>query len=140
MLVALLASGFCLISCGPRTDFRGIWSGKRSDKAPPGVPSYEWASISQVKLYIYDNGRFDMMNMGLPKSGTIVVDGNKATLTVTKIANQDVSRQTEETKSTLGPIEIVKQTDGTVLFNDPKSADPTQVVLKQTATSAKDHS
>jgi hypothetical protein len=140
MLVALLGSGFCLISCGPRTDFRGIWSGKRPGKAPDGVPSYEWASISEVKLYVYDNGRFDLMNMGLPKSGTIVVEGNKATLTVTKIANQDVSRQTDETKATIGPIEVVKQPDGTVIFSDPKSADPSKVVLKQTATSAKDRS
>ena len=138
MLVALLGSGLCLISCGPRTDFRGIWSGKRPGKAPESVPSYEWNSIMQVNLRVYDNGRFDLLNMGLPKSGTIVTDGNKATLTVTKIANQDVQLQTAETKATIGPIELVKQSDGTLLFSDPKSADPSQVVLKQIATSAKD--
>ena len=67
-----------------------------------------------------------------------MTDGNKATLTVTKIANQDVQLQTAETKATIGPIELVKQSDGTLLFSDPKSADPSQVVLKQIATSAKD--
>ncbi len=127
-----------LASCGPRADFFGKWDGHRAMAPRPGVPSYVLFSASQVLLYIYPSGRFDLKDLSVPKSGTIAVDGMHAVLTVTKIANIDVNEQSEATKANIGPIYLDMQPDGSIRYRDPKAMDASEVKLLRVATGVKD--
>ena len=103
----------------------------------PGVADYIMFSASKVDLYIYDNGRFNLGDMSIPKSGVISYSGSKATLTVTQIAGHDMQEQSQATQESTVPIELEMLPDGTLSYRDPKGLDSSVVKLKRTATEVK---
>jgi hypothetical protein len=112
----------------------GKWEGRRKLASRPDIPSYVMNSASKVTLYIYENGRFDLGDMSIPKSGKIAIEGSDAKLTIEKIAGVGVERQSQATREGIAPIELTMQPDGSLQYRDPKGMDPSSVNLKRAAT------
>lgn len=100
----------------------------------PGTPSYIVVTANTIKLWIHRTGRFDLQDMGVPKEGNVSIQGQKAILTVTEIAGKDIQFQSTATRESIGPIELLAQPDGQLVYNDPKALDPSPVRLKLVAT------
>ena len=107
-------------------------------KGAPETAPYVMHTLNAVKLWIHPNGRFDLQDMGLPKEGNVSIDGDKAILTVTKIAGKDIQFQSSQTKESNAPIQLVGKTADTVIYTDPSAIDPTPIQLKRIATSGPD--
>jgi len=127
----------CLGACGSRFNFVGLWTGSRESKGATGTPSYVMTTINAIKLEIQPNGQFRLQDMGVLKEGNIAYSGDKATLTITKIAGVPVDRQSQATVESLGAIELTVQPVDFLIYHDPKSLDPTPVQLKRIATPVK---
>jgi len=105
-------------------------------KGSPGTAPYVMFTINTIKLEIMPNGRFALQDMGVPKSGNVSVQGDKAILTVTQVAGKSMELQSVATKDSTGPIEITGQPDQTLIYSDPKAMDPSPVRLKRIATAS----
>lgn len=105
-------------------------------KGDPAAAPYVMFTANTIKLNIKPNGRFELQDMGIPEQGNVSFLGHSAVLTVTEIMGVDMERQSVATLSRIGPIELTAQSDGTILYSDPKSIDPSIVRLKRIATVA----
>ena len=85
--------------------------------------------MNEVKLTIFNDGRFDLLDLGLPRSGMISITGDTAVLTISKIAGIDLKFQTKAVQDAALPLNIKGNSDGTISYQDPKATDPSQVEL-----------
>jgi|GEM_PF-2526373 len=91
-------------------------------------------SASEIKVIVLPTGRFDLFYQLMPMSGNISVSGVKATLMPTNTMDPRLDRHPEKVSQMFGPMELVAQKDGTVLFRDLKAKDSEPVTLKKVAT------
>jgi hypothetical protein len=130
-IFAVCASG-CADS--PHFRFEGQWLGHRKiDTVADANPDVK-VSLSQVKLLIKPNDRFDLYYGGMPVSGNISIDGMTATLTVTNTMDRKLNKDPAALQALYPSIVLKGQKDASILFSIPKGPDPTPVQLKRIAT------
>ena len=103
-------------------------------KGAPGTPSYVMVTLNTLKLWVHPNGRFDLQDLGIPKQGDISIQGDKAILTVTKIAGKDVNPQSPTAPRAAGSIALVGKSPNTIEYRDSNAVDPLPVQLNRIAT------
>ena len=113
-LVALLAS-----SCGSSFPWPGHWVGQRNLPLPEGGDPGILATIGKVDLILKENGRFELLEGGLPKSGTFRTEGNRAFLKITHFMDRPIEQQGDAAMKMNQEIELSAQKDGTIVYDDP---------------------
>ena len=119
---------------GKKFDFTGSWTGHHSVSVAPGTNPDVTYTLSEVKVTISANDRFNLFYKGFPFSGNVVIDGDKATLTATEIVDRPVAREQQAIKGSGITFELTGQTGDTILFQDPSDKDSDPVSLKRIAT------
>lgn len=76
-----------------------------------------------------------MFKDGMPVSGSVDISGAMATLNVTDTIDQGLNRDQRAVRNLYPPFTLVSQSDGTLLFQDPKASDTKPVQLIRIATS-----
>ena len=127
----------CLISliaaaCSTNSfNFEGKWSGKRS------LPNNEKGenpilnTIAKVDLDLKSNGRFTLLEGGIPKEGTYRTEGKKAFLKVDTFMDRPIEDQGKVAVDMNKEIELAAKEDGSLLFTDPAGLDPQSVRLER---------
>jgi len=87
--------------------------------------------MGTVKLIIGPASQFKMTDMGIPLTGTVRYDGDKAYLKIETRFGQPMSREPKETQDANKEIELTPQKDGSISFNDPAGYIPGALILKR---------
>ena len=129
-LISLIA--LARISCSSNSfNFEGKWSGKRS------LPNNEKGenpilnTIAKVDLDLKSNGRFTLLEGGIPKEGTYRTEGKKAFLKVDTFMDRPIEDQGKLAVDMNKEIELTAKEDGSLLFTDPAGLDPQSVRLER---------
>jgi hypothetical protein len=125
-LAALSATG-----CSSSFQWSGKWSGKRDLPLPEGGDPSILATISKVELSLEAGGRFELLEGGLPKSGTFRSGGPKAYLKVTHFMERPIESLGDSAVKMNQEIVLSAQKDGTILFDDPGGIAKGTVVLSR---------
>lgn len=135
---AIGLAAVCLTGCGgPGFEYIGHWQGMRDMKGQPGAPPYVMFTANQIKLTIRDDGRFQLQDMGVPKEGIVQYHGDKATLTVTKMAGRDPASFSPSLQADPETIELSAQ-GRDLIYTDKRDLDPAPVHLTRVATKTAD--
>lgn len=105
--------------CGGSFAWTGKWVGKRTLELPPNGNPYVMATLAKVELTILPNGRFELLESGVPKSGTVRTEGRRAYLKVTHFMDRPLSDQGEAALKMNQEIRLSVQKDGSIEFDDP---------------------
>ena len=113
---SILSGGAC---GGPTFVFTGHWTGRRDLPKRPGDNEIILNSIAKVDLELRPNGQFELLEGGVPRSGTYRVDGRDAYLHVTQFMNRPIEDQGQTAVKLNQEIELKAQKDGSILLTDP---------------------
>lgn len=127
--------GLLLFGCGPSFQWNGHWTGKRNLPLPEGGDPAILSTISKVELTLEPNGRFELLEGGLPKSGTFHAEGQTAYLKITHFMDRPIEAQGEAAVKMNQEIVLTAQKDGSVLFDDPGGIAKETVRLTRAETS-----
>jgi hypothetical protein len=108
-----------VVGCGRTFDYTGQWSGKRDIPLKPGDNEVILNTIAKVELTMHPNGRFDLLEGGIPKDGTYRTDGMKAHLKVERFMQRPIEEQGETAVKMNQEILLEAQSDGSLVFTDP---------------------
>ncbi len=121
---ALLLLGWLLwIGSQPTLDLTGKWIAFRDIEG--GADPAMNKSLSKVEVQIFANRTFYLFERGLPKKGRVHYTSDRAVLEITDLAGRELARQPESVRADYGPIDLVPQKDGTLLYKDTMIAEPT---------------
>jgi hypothetical protein len=123
-LVLVAAAG-----CVRTWSAEGAWIGHR-DVAASGLDPAVAKSLGLVKLTIRD-GRFELLEAGVPKEGSVRYDPDRALLHVEKYMGRPIEQAAQGIRENNVPLEIKPGPDGTLLFHDPKGFDREPLVLRK---------
>lgn len=113
-LIGLIASG-----CGSSFNFEGHWVGKRDLPKKPGDDDAILNTIAKVDLRFLPNSRFELLEGGIPKSGTYRVEGKTAYLLVTHFMDRPMADQGSSAVAMNQEMQVKAKEDGTAVFSDP---------------------
>ncbi len=102
--------------------------------APPGANPDVVTTLSQVKLQIKPNGRFDLFYNAFPTSGNVQINGQQATLSVTDTIDRSANENPTKLSEMYGTLKLTGQKDGSILFSDSKDPKNAPTRLLRTAT------
>ena len=132
MIAVVLAFG-----CGPTHDFayRGTWIGHRKLHPSPGTDPHVADEVSRLSLTLKNGGNFTMFDAGIKKDGEYTVEGDHAVLSVERILDQPISRQTEDVQKLNVPISLTP-TGKNLKFVDPTGFDKGGLILERSEAPA----
>ncbi|MEZ0325482.1 MAG: hypothetical protein ACAH95_06220 [Fimbriimonas sp.] len=107
-----------------RLNLTGQWVGFRKMDAKEGADPSIVKTLTKVELRILPNRRFSLFERGLPKRGRVDYSEDRATLEITELAGKGMETQPEHVRDEYGPIEVIPQKDGSLLYRDPKLMEP----------------
>ncbi|MBC8063356.1 MAG: hypothetical protein H7Y17_00875 [Chlorobia bacterium] len=116
-VVALLLA-MALLGCGSGFKWDGEWKGNRDLKVKPGDNPGIARTMGQVTLTI-DSGAFKMSEAGVPYTGSVRIDGDKAFLKIETRMNIPIEKEPKEVQDQIKEIELTSRTDGKIDFYDP---------------------
>jgi hypothetical protein len=127
--VGLFVLGLTLGCSGESQKWHGTWVGDLQRTAPDAPKDFKSNTINLIKLMILPNGTFEMMESGIPKSGTVRLGQDKAYLTITRILDRPVSSAGSGTQEMNKDLVATWQEDGSILLDDPGGFDAAPVRL-----------
>lgn len=116
-LACMVAAG-CL---GDRFQWEGNWAGNRSYKPQSEGGQPLAYTLGKVEVRI-KNGRYDLLDGGMTRSGTVSADGKELKLTVDLMLNRKVK---------MAPDGSLKEVDANTVEYRGMGADPSPVTLKR---------
>ena len=118
---------------GPSFNFEGHWSGKRNLPRRPGDDDVILNTISKVDVDVKPDGKFDLFDAGMPKSGRYRTEGLKAFLKVETIMERPVEEHGTASVEMNKEIQLMAQKDGSIVFSDPGAAwqEPVKLVREK---------
>lgn len=116
LIGALLLGSAC---GGPSFNFTGHWTGRRDLPKKPDDNAVILNSIAKVDLELRPDGRFELLEGGVPRSGSYRVDGRDAYLRVTHFMNRPIEDQGQTAVKLNQEIELKAQNDGSITLRDP---------------------
>jgi len=120
-LIGLLGlMGLMGVGCGPTFNFQGHWVGKRNLPKQPGGDDAVLNTIAKVDLKFLPNGRFELLEGGVPKLGTYRTEGTTAFLRVTHYMDRPISEQGSAAVAMNDEIQVKSTPEGKVIFSDPR--------------------
>lgn len=110
------------LGCGPGFDFTGTWKGRRSLEGAPDSDPVIVGNLNRVVLTVKPNGRFDLLDFGMPQAGTWRSSGLSANLQIDQVFDQPLRKgeQVDHPK-------LEAREDGTVAFASKRGL----VILKR---------
>ncbi len=125
-MLAIAVSG-----CGGGLDLTGKWTGRREGKIPEGGNPVFYGTILRVELTVHEDGRFDLFEGGIPKSGSIRYSGGKAYLKIDTVMDQPIERAGEAVVKANREIELTSAGKNRIEYKDPGGFDSTPVILRK---------
>lgn len=122
-----------LAGCNSGFHWEGQWRGNRNLPVKPGENAALLHTAGDVKLIIESGGQFKMTEMGIPLTGSIRYDGDKAFLKIETRFDRRMDREPKEVQDANKEIELVPQKDGSISFRDPGSFFPEPLTLRREA-------
>lgn len=120
MIIAGAACG------GGESRFVGSWVGIRKLANEANMPTHIQNTLKPVNLEIKSDGTFKLEEYGIPSTGDVAYQANKALLTVKTQMNRALPPESEPK-----PLELEIGTDGTAKFRDPAGFDTSWVIMKR---------
>lgn len=117
--------------CNGSAQFQGRWVGERDIPVPEGGDRALAATIGRVRLEIKPNGRFDLVEAGMPKSGRVRYADGRAFLRIERIMHDPIEKLSPHVARENHEIVLTVQRDGTLLYDDPRGFDPEPLVLRR---------
>lgn len=127
----VLFATLALAGCGRTFDFQGVWKANRNLPTPPGGDPAIAKTLGAIRLEILGNGRFTLLEGGVPKEGSISYREGKAFLNVDTYMDRPIEDAGPQVVAQNVPIELAPQPDGSITLTDPKGFDPKPIVLKR---------
>jgi hypothetical protein len=87
----------------------------------------------QIRLVILDlksDRTFILTRGGMPTQGNYTLSNDKATLTITKILDQPIEKQSDMVKKQNVPIHLTRNKDGSITLEDPGDFGRDPIILK----------
>jgi hypothetical protein len=125
--VGLFVLGLTHGCAGESRKWHGTWVGDLKRTAPEAPDDYKAHTINLIKLMILSNGTFEMMESGIPKSGTVRLGRDKAYLTITRMLDRPISSAGSGTQGMNKDLVATWQEDGSFLLEDPGGFDAAPV-------------
>jgi hypothetical protein len=88
-------------------------------------------TIRQVKLELKPDRTFELIRGGMPTEGNYSLSKNTGTLTITKILDRAIESQSETVRKQNSPITITRNSDGSIVLNDPNDFGREPITLKR---------
>jgi hypothetical protein len=122
MTLGVLASVVMLGGCtsGLRVDYRGTWEGRRELTLDPSTAPDVATSLQQVVLVIDDQGRFDLLDRGVPRQGNIASTANGLRLEIDRVMGLRLESQPADVREELPRYVVSPNEDGTLTLRDLK--------------------
>lgn len=133
LILALTTASFC--GCGNSHRWQGKWVGKRDVKPRPGEDISILNTLTKIELTVHSDGRFDLLQSGVPFGGRIRDVGKKAYLKVDSYFNKYILDDPSMKRLTDSEIELSAVNENEISFHDPTGFDEKPVVLKREITS-----
>lgn len=133
--VAVVAC-IALCGCGRSFDYYGKWVAKRDIATPAGGDKDIAATLAKVELTIKQDGRFELFEGGVPKSGTVRFAKDRAYISVDTYFGQPIERAGPEVVAQNAEMSLTPVDSNTLEFHDPKGFDPKPIMLKREAQPA----
>ncbi len=118
-------------SCGPRFDYGGTWTGDRDLPVPEGGNPAVARTLGKIELTILANGRFEMLHEGLPKTGTVRYESDRAFLEIKSILGEAVKEMGEPVVRHNRALELRPVDLNSIELRDPAGFYPEPVVLRR---------
>jgi len=119
------------IGCGSRFGWEGKWQGNRNLPVPPGKNSSLYHTLGDIRLIIESGGRFKMTMEGIPLTGSVRYEDEKAYLKIETRFGSPMERESAEVQKANKEMILTSQKDGTVSFVDPGGYFPEPLILKR---------
>jgi hypothetical protein len=132
----LLAFAALLPGCGSSYAFSGVWVGRRDLGNPKGVDPAVVNTVAMVHLEVRPNGTFELLEGGMPKSGTWRSDGEKAYLRVTHFMGRPIKDEGELAVRLNEEIVLEAKDASTASFTDPAGFREETIVLRREKTAS----
>jgi hypothetical protein len=126
--VAAVALG--LLGCGQRFDYTGTWRGERTLELTPETDRAMANTLRRVELTIKPDGRFVLVQGGLPKEGRVHYGGDRASLEVETILGQPAHREGDGRAKGADP-EVTPTSEGKLQIYDPAELGPERILLSR---------
>jgi hypothetical protein len=127
--VGLFVLGLTHGCSGESQKWQGTWVGDLNRTAPDAPDDYKAHTINLIELKILSDGTFEMMESGIPKSGTVRLGREKAFLTITRVLDRPISSAGSGTQDMNKDLVATWQEDGSILLDDPGGFDAGPVRL-----------
>ncbi len=127
-IISVAVFATVMVSCGGRSEFVGAWRGERDVKPRPGEDPAMLRTYSRLDLTIEADGRFQMVDAGMPKAGAVRYEGKDAFLRVETILERPLTPGVAEMNE---EILLLPQPDGSLLLTDPKGFDAKPIRLRR---------
>lgn len=86
---------------------------------------------TRVVVEMKPDGKFVLLEAGLPKEGDYYTSGQTAKLRIKAIMGQSVDKQPESVRKNLAEITLTLQKDGSILLEDPLALVPEKIRLER---------
>jgi len=128
--IIALGIAVSLAACGgtSRSWWEGRWLGNRNLPLRPGENELAIKTIGRVDLTIQGNGRFELFEGGVPKSGRVRFAGDKAYLKVETFFWKPIEAQGDAAVAMNKEIELSRIGER-VRFFDPAGFDKEPIIL-----------
>ena len=130
-LIALVALAIALLGCSGATEKKIVGKykaqltmpeGKKDDPSAPMAKGFAEALVGSMSLEIKEGKAFTMTAMGFPIEGTWTLNGDKLTLTPTKVMGMDPKTASKDSTSKSDePMELTVSSDGKTLMPTKKA-------------------
>lgn len=107
----------------------GTWVGERKLSNEKEIPEHIAATIRRVEIKIGTDLKFQMIEAGMPYSGTVVLEGDEAKLKIERIMGKPAGESGSDRQ--LPEISLKPRGNDQLVLNDPGSYHPGEVVLKR---------
>lgn len=109
----------------------GVWVGDRKIIAPPGQDITIAKTLSEFRLELKPDGRFTLLDSGIPKEGVFRSSNGKVYLQVDTIMNRPLSSSEEHVRKSHVETELKPIDDQTMEYIDPQGFDASPLILKR---------
>lgn len=122
----------CLFNCGgPSFNFVGEWRGFRDIKALPGEDPTILRQLAKLDLTIKPNGKFELIESGLPYEGNTREQGGSMYLRIQYVLGKSVESEPSYKKVGEIELELKPLESGKLQFTDPAGFDKKPIVMER---------
>ncbi len=132
LIIATLTCVFLVSGCeSPSVKWVGYYEGEQTDLVDPKLNDPIANSLRIVKLELKADMSYTLVKASIPQSGEAGFAADHVSLHPTKILDQPMERQSEETKKQNPDLTVTRKADGRIYLSDPGSFGVKEIEMKR---------